>query len=154
MENKNYYLTEKGLQRTRKELERLKKMRRNKLKKEIPEAVHSEDLNPEYLHFRKELGFLESKIAKLEQVLRNAEIIKTPKGKAKQVCLGARVTVEANGQVDKFDIVGTMEADPYLSKISNESLVGKALMGAKEGDEVTVSSKVRIVYKIKKISYS
>ncbi len=151
MQNKQYYLTEQGLQKTRRELERLKRMRRRKLKKEVPEAIHSEDLNPEYLNFRKELGFIEKKIAKLEEVLKNVEVIKTPGNRNKKVCLGSRVTVEANGQEDKFDIVGTMEADPYLSKISNESLVGQALLGAKEGEEITVSSKVKVVYKIKKV---
>ncbi len=153
MKNKNYHLTEEGLERTRKELERLKRFRKKKVKYGAPQCFHSEDVDPEYLNFRKDMSFLDSKIAKLEEVVKNAEIISPPKGKRKEVCLGAFVTLEANGQVDKFHIVGTMEADPAMDKISNESLVGKALMGAKEGDEVTVSSKIEVTYKIKKISY-
>ena len=67
--------------------------------------------------------------------------------------LGAKVKIGVDGQKDEFVIVGTLEANPVLGKISNESPVGKALLGHKIGDEVFVSSPVKIVYKIKNIKY-
>jgi transcription elongation factor GreA len=63
------------------------------------------------------------------------------------------VVVEVNGEEDEFQIVGTLEANPLLGKISNESPVGSALMGKKVGDEIIISSPVKTVYKIKKIKY-
>ncbi len=150
MEEKRYYLTKEGLDKIKKELTALKTIRKSKLRENTPEAFHSEDLNPEYLNFRKDIRFLESKIEKLEDVVNNVEIIKTPKN-CGEVCLGARVLIDANGQEEEFKIVGTLEADPAFDKISNESPVGKALLGAKEGDEITVTSSVKITYKIKKI---
>lgn len=153
MKEKKYYLTEYGLERVKKEYGTLKEERRKKLKNETPEVFHSEDVNPEYLAFRRELGILEEKIVKMEEVLRNAEVIKNPGKNCKEVQLGAHITVEAGGQEDEFLLVGTMEADPNNGKISNESPVGGALLGRKEGDEVTVSSTTKVVYKIKKVSY-
>ncbi len=153
MADKKYYLTEEGLKKIKKEFELLKELRRSKLRDDTPEAFHSEDLNPEYLNFRKDIGFLESKINKIEEVLKNVEIITSPQKECKEVRLGAMVTIEANKQIDEFILVGTLEADPTLGKISNESPVGKALLGCKEGEEVTVSSPIKTIYKIKKVSY-
>ncbi len=153
MGDKKYYLTKEGLERIKNEYEELKKERRKRLKEEAPDAFHSEEVNPEYLSFQKEMSLLESKITKLEEVLHNGEIIKAPQKNSKEVQLGAKVTVEAGGKVDEFVLVGTMEADPSYGKISDESPVGRALIGKKEGEEVIVSSKVKIVYKIKKVTY-
>ncbi len=153
MSNKKYYLTKEGLERIKKEYEELKTKRREKLKEDAPEATHTEDPDPEYLTFRKDLAVLEEKIAKVEDVLRNVEIIKSPSKKCKDIRLGAEVVIEANGQEDKFILVGTMEADPIFGKISDESPVGRALLGKKEGEEVKVSSKIEVIYKIKKVSY-
>ncbi len=153
MGNKKYYLTEKGIDRVKMEYEELKKQRREKLKKESPEVFHSEEVNPEYITFRKELGVLEEKISKMEEVLRGAEIIKKPSKGCKEIHVGAEITVDVKGQEDKLTLVGTMEADPSLGRISNESPVGRALLGHKEGDKVTVSSPIQTVYKIKKVDY-
>ncbi len=153
MSNKKYYLTKEGLERIKKEQEELKAKRREKLKEEAPETTHTEDPDPEYLTFRKDLAVLEEKITKVESVLRNAEIIKSPSKDCKDIQLGAEVVIEANGQEDKFILVGTMEADPIFGKISDESPVGRALLGKKEGEEVRVSSKIEVIYKIKKVSY-
>ncbi len=153
MMDKKYYLTKEGLEKTKREYEKLREERRAKLKESAPEVFHSGDLNPEYLSFRKELGEIEERLAKLEIVLRDAEITKPPQGECKEVRLGARITIEASGQIEEFILVGTMEADPALGKISNESPVGKALLGCKEGDMVVVSSRVEVTYKIKKVYY-
>jgi len=152
MGDKKYYLTKEGFEKIKSDYDKLRKEKKEKLK-EVPEALHSEELNPEYLSFRRELGLLEEKISKLEEVLRNTEIIKSPSKNCKEVRLGATVTIEAGGQEDEFVLVGTMEADPVLGKISDESPVGRALLGAKEGDSVTISSRVKVVYKIKKVRY-
>lgn len=153
MPEKKYYLTEEGLKKAKQEYEELKERRRKEIRENAPENLSSEDTDPEHISFRKEIGFLDAKIAKLEEVLRSAEITKPPPGKCKEVQVGARVTVEANGQVGEFSLVGTLEADPTLGKISDESPVGKALLGKKEGEEVAVSSPVKTIYKIKKVEY-
>ncbi len=150
---KKYYLTEEGLDKIEKELEELRQKRKEKTKGDIPDVLQSEDLNPEYLDFRQKIEFLEKRIAKLKEVVKNTQIIEVPENKDK-VQLGAKVTIEADGQEDEFMIVGSLEADPADGKISGESLVGKKLLGQEVGDEVKVASKVETIYKIKKIDYS
>lgn len=151
---KNFYLTKEGLERFKKEYEDLKKFKLSKTRGEIPRIWHSEDLNPEYLSFQEDLSFLETRMAELKNILKNAKLITLPKNeKRKIVNLGAWVTVEVDGQTDEFQIVGTLEANPNIGKISNESPVGRALLGHKVGDEVVIRSPNQIVYKIKKIKY-
>lgn len=137
----------------KKEHEELKKKRKEKLKVEAPEASHSEDVDPEYLAFRKDLGILEGKIMKMEEIVRNAEIIKLPPKGCKEVRLGAEVVLDDQGKESKVILVGTVEADPILGKISDESPLGKAFLGKREGEEVAVCSTVQRIYKIKKVSY-
>lgn len=155
MEEKKFYLTKKGLEKIKKEYKALKELRLAKIKgEETPQILHSEDLNPEYLAFQEDLNFLESRMINIENILRNVELIKTPsKEKQNIINLGATVIVEVDGQIDEFEIVGTLEADPFIGKISNESPVGKALLGHKIGDKVAVSSPIQTIYKIKKIKY-
>ena len=154
MEEKKFYLTKEGLEKIKKEYQNLKNLKLSKTKGEVPKIWHSEDLNPEYLAFQEDLSFLESRVAELEYILKNAELIKLPpKGKQNVINLGARVLVEVNGQTDEFTIVGSLEANPAIGKISNESPVGRALLGHKVGDMVGISSPIQTVYKIKKIKY-
>jgi transcription elongation factor GreA len=81
-------------------------------------------------------------------------LIKIPaKDKQKIISLGAKVKIEVDGQRDEFTLVGTLEANPALGRISNESPVGKALLGHKVGEEVSVSSPIKTTYKIKSIKY-
>ena len=153
-EEKRYYLTKEGLGRIKKEYEDLKQIKLSKTKGDVPRVLQSEDLNTEYLAFQEDMGFLDSKISELEFILKNTEIIKNPhKDKQSTIGLGATVFVDVNGQSDEFTIIGTLEANPVLGKISNESPVGRALLGHKIGEEVVVSSPVKTVYKIKKIKY-
>ena len=153
-EEKKFYLTEQGLERIKKEYQDLKDLKLSKTKGEIPKIWQSEDLNPEYLSFQEDLSFLESRIAELEYILKNTELIKPPpKEKQNMVNLGATVLVEVDGQNDEFMIVGSLEANPAIGKISNESPVGRMLLGHRVGDEVVVSSPIQTVYKIKKIKY-
>ena len=154
VERKKFYLTKKGLEDIKNEYKVLKDLRLAKTKGEVPKIWESEDLNPEYLSFQEDLSFLETRVVELENILKNVELIKHPsKEKSKTINLGATVVVEVEGDKDEFTIVGTLEANPSLGKISNESPVGKSLLGHKAGEEVVVSSPMKAIYKIKKIKY-
>lgn len=151
---KKFYLTKEGLKKLEKEREDLRNLKFSKTKGESPKIWQSEDLNPEYLAFQEDMNFLESRLTELDFILKNAEIIKTPSGDSKNaINLGARVFVDVEGQTDEFEIVGTLEANPAIGKISNESPVGRALLGHKAGDEVAINSPVKTTYRIKKIKY-
>jgi len=152
-ENK-FYLTKDGLVKIEKEYKKLKELRRLKLEKEAPLVLHSEELSTESLVWREDMGILDSRIAELEYTLKNFQLIKTPPEKERdKINLGTHVELEVDGQKDEFIIVGTLEANPSLGKISNESPVGKALMNHKVGDEIVISSPIKTLYKIKKIKY-
>lgn len=150
-----FYLTREGLEKLKKEYEAFKKMRLAKIDGESPKILHSEDINPEYLAFREDLSFLESRIVDLEYILKNTELIKfPPKAKQNFVNLGATVTLEeSDGQINEFMIVGTLEANPSEGKISSESPVGKALLGHRIGDQIAITSPIKVFYKVKKIKY-
>lgn len=152
---KKFYLTKKGLEKINKECQDLKKIILAKTKGESPQILHSEDLNPEYISFREDLSFLETRIAELEYILKNIELIKLPpKKKRSIVYLGATVTLqESDGQINEFTIVGTLEANPSEGKISSDSPIGKMLLEHKVNDEVIITSPIKVVYKIKKIKY-
>lgn len=154
-DEKKFYLTKEGSKKVKKEYEFLKELRANKTKGDVPGIWQSEDLNPEYLSFQEDLDFIEKREAELETIVKNAVLIKTPKGnKKKEVDLGARIALEVNGEKDEFIIVGTVEANPSLGRISNESPVGRALLGHKAGDLVVISSPIKTTYRIKKVFYS
>jgi len=155
MENKKFYLTKEGLEKIKKEYQELQTIRESKSKEGVP-SFSSEDVNPEYLIFQEDLKFLEDRITELKEVLKSVQLIKTPpREKQNIISLGADILVETDdGQSDEFKIVGSLEANPSLGKISNESPVGKALLGHKIGDQVMVQSAVKAIYKIKKIKYN
>jgi len=149
-----YYLTKEGLKKIKKEYKKLLRLRKLKAKGGAPSVLHSDELSAEFVSYREDLDFLESKIEELEHILRNYELIKPPPKKERdKVHLGAQVKVEVDDQTDEFVIVGTLEANPTMGKISNESPVGKALLGRKVGEEITISSPVKVTYKIKSIRY-
>lgn len=154
MEETKYYLTKEGLKEIDKEYKKLVDFRNMKVKGELPNIGYSEEINTEYLIFQEDIGFIEAKIAEYEEVLKNAEIIRLPKKEERHMIhLGARITVEVDGQKDEFMIVGSLEANPTAGRISNESPVGKSLLGRKMGEVVEVHSSVKVVYKILNISY-
>ena len=124
------------------------------LSETAPKIFESEDLNPEFVSFQEDVGFLRSRIDELKNIIERHELIKSPsKDKRGVIGLGAKVRIDVDGQKDEFVIVGTLEANPALGKISNESPVGKALLGHKIGDEIVVFSPVKTTYKIKGIKY-
>lgn len=151
---KKYWLTKEGLEKLKQEHKRLKELRFSAIRGEAPRSFRIGEVDAEYIDFRQEVDRLDLMIAEIEEVLRNYELIKQPPKKEwDKINLGAKVTVEVEGQIDEFVIVGTLEADPAAGKISNESPVGKALVGRKTGEEVIINSAVTLIYRIKKIKY-
>jgi transcription elongation factor GreA len=151
---KKFYLTKEGLTKIKKEYEELKTAKFAKTAgTESPKILHSEDLSPEYLSFQEDISFLENRLAELDYILKNTEIIRPSQNRKGVIDLGATVHVEVTGQEDQFVLVGSLEADPSVGRISNESPVGKALLGHKVGETVIISSPVKTAYKIKKIEY-
>ncbi|MBU4274564.1 GreA/GreB family elongation factor [Patescibacteria group bacterium] len=154
MAEKIFYITKDKFEELKEEYKNLLAIEFRKTRGEMPKIFESEDINPEYLNFQEDLGFLRSRIKELENILKNYEIIKKPhQTKQNMISLGAKVAVSVEGEKDEFVVVGTLEANPSLGKISNESPVGRALMGHKVGDEIIISSPVKVSYKILKIKY-
>ena len=155
MDGKFFYITKSKLREIQKEYEDLLDFEHKKgLGEGAPKILESEDVNPEFLSFQEDVEFLRSRIDELKNIIDHHELIKNPpKEKRSIIDVGAKVKIEVNGQKDEFVIVGTLEANPILGKISNESPVGRALLGHKIGDEILVSSPVKTKYKIKNIKY-
>lgn len=150
-----FYLTKEGLKKVQKEYDKLLEFRSLKMKGEVPSILHSEDVNPDYLTFQEDMNLLESRIAECENILKNVELIQTPKEEKNMVWLGATVTLEEvpDGTINEYTLLGTLEANPAEGKISSESPVGRSLLGKRIGEEVVISSPIRVVYKVKKIIY-
>ena len=122
--------------------------------KEGAPSIPSQSIDTEYVNFQEDLNLLEARVEEIEAILKNSLIIRRPPAhRRKIVNLGATVTIEVDHQEDEFTIVGSIEANPVLGKISNQSPVGMALIGHTEGDVVKVQSAIVTVYKIKKITY-
>lgn len=148
---KQYQLTADGKKDLENELEGLKG-RRGDIATKIADARDYGDLseNAEYDAAREEQGLVETRIAEIEDILQNAELIRVSKASG-AVVLGSTVEIE-NGKTFTYTIVGPVEADPLSGRVSNESPIGVALMGKKVGDNVTISTqKGDITYTIKSI---
>lgn len=151
---KKFYLTKEGLEKVKKEHQALKELKFAKANGEAPKFLHSEDLDSEYVSFQEDLNFIEIRLIELENIIRNSELIKPPKKDKREIVdLGATVVVEIEGQKDEFTLVGSLEANPSAGRISDESPVGRAIIGHRAGETVTISSPIETVYKIKKVSY-
>lgn len=156
IEEKKFYLTKEGFKKLQREHSDLIELKLAKTKgEESPKVLQSEDLNPEYLAFQEDISFLESRITEIDTILKNQVLIRVPRGEEKKkINLGATILVDVDGQKDEFTLVGSLEANPSLGRISDESPVGKALLGHKIGEAVVVSSPIKTTYKIKKIKYN
>ena len=133
-------ITPEGLAAVRAELHELTTVRRPNIVEKIKHARELGDLseNFEYHAAKNEQGFLESRIAELEQIVRNHRLIEAPAADG-TVHLGSTVRfTEAGGPEEVYTIVGPAEASPAEGRISNESAVGKALLGHRAGDKVSV----------------
>src|SRR3990167_8764358 len=139
--SKKHLLTAEGLEKLKKELELLTGQRRKEGIERIQEAVAHGDLseNADYAQAKEEQSFIEGRIQELEEILKNAEIIKAG-GHSNIVTVGSTVKVHANGSERSYTIVGSNEANPAAGKISNESVVGQKLLGSKRGDKVSIET--------------
>ncbi len=136
------YLTPEGKLKLEEELEHLKTTRRKELAERLNFAIKQGDLseNADYIAAKEEQAFLEGRIRTIENMLRHVSIIEDQTGGA--VRIGSRVTVAEVGYDDPetFSIVGAAEADPTKQRISNESPLGRALLGRHIGDQVEVDA--------------
>ncbi len=141
MAEKPIFLTPEGRAKLEAELENLTTVRRAEVAERIHSAKEEGDImeNSAYDEAKNEQAFVEGRIMTIEQMLKNAVII-DPTRATGAVGLGTFVTVVERGKRDEevFQIVGSAEADPGRGRISNESPVGRALMGKRKGDEVQV----------------
>lgn len=135
-------LTKDGLTKLEEELDLLRTVRRPEAARRIQEAkdLASTQNNPEYEEAKNEQAFVEGRILTLEQLIQTAILIDEEEAhRATHVQLGSTVTViDQKGEREQFNIVGSMEANPKEGRISNESPVGRALLGKSVGDEVVV----------------
>jgi transcription elongation factor GreA len=143
--NNPQYLTVKGLEDLEGRLKTLKETRRPEVAERLRQALEEGgDLteNAEYEDAKNEQAFVEGEIMRLEGILSSAQVIEESKGKKDAVRVGAVVTVVEEGTKDKevYHLVGSAEANPQDGKISIESPLGKAILGAKVGDKVKVNA--------------
>jgi len=150
---KTYNLTQEGIDELKSELKELIGQRKHAAER-IKAARELGDLseNAEYQSAREEQDRLEARISEVEHILQNSQLIKKPKKDGK-VRLGSTVTLKDGGKPLVYQVVGTMEADPAHGKISDESPIGKALLGKTEADKVDLKTPSGShTYKIIKIS--
>jgi transcription elongation factor GreA len=148
-----YYLSKERFEELQQELETLKSKTRLEIADQLKRAKEYGDLseNAEYAQAREEQGRVEARIFELEEMLKRAVTIKKGQG-GDAVEVGSFVTVRKNDQIFTYTIVGSNESKPEEGKISNESPIGKALLGKKVGDSVPVVTPAgEIVYHITKI---
>jgi len=150
-------LTQEGLSKLEQELEFLKTVRRPQVAERIRQSkeLASTQNNAEYDDAKNEQAFVEGRILTLEKLIQDSVLIDEEKAHhASQVQIGSTVSVAvAEGKKQEFTIVGSAEADPTHGRISNESPVGRALLGKRVGDEVVVNvPKGALRYTVVKIS--
>ena len=158
MEKKNI-MTYEGLKKLEDELEELKVVKRKEVSQKIKEAREQGDLseNAEYDAAKDEQRDIEARIEQIEKILKNAEVVVEEEVDLEKISIGCKVRIldeEFNEELE-YKIVGSTEANSLKGKISNESPVGKALIGRKVGDEVTVETQVgELKYKVLEIQRS
>lgn len=156
MEEKKNILTYEGLRKYEDELQELKVVKRKQVAEKIKEAREQGDLseNAEYDAAKDEQRDIEARIEELEKILKNAEVVVEEEVDLDTINIGCKVKIrdiEMKDEVE-YKIVGSTEADSLKGRISNESPVGKALIGRKVGDTVTVETQVGILkYKVLEI---
>ncbi len=152
--DKKVYLTKEGFNKLKEELENLLSNERMAVAERIKTAKEHGDLseNSEYSDAKDQQAFMEGRILEVEHILKNAEIIDESHLDCKDVKVGCTVHLEAEDKILEYKIVGSTEADPGNGFISNESPIGKALLGKKTGETVEVSVPAGVKkYRIQKI---
>jgi len=149
------YLTAEGAARLQAELEELKGPQRDALAQRLRSAIQMGDLseNADYHKAKEDQGFLEGRIQELDYILRSAVIIDDLPVRNDEVAIGSHVTIqEGDDDPETYYMVGSKEAEPRKGRISNESPIGRALMGAKVGDTVSAETPNGMIkFKILKI---
>lgn len=153
-------VTKEGLQKLKEELEYLKTVRRKEVAQRLKEAISYGDLseNSEYEEAKNEQAFIEGRILELELKIKSARIIAdhVAHRAGKEVNIGSAVTlrlVHGNGDAETYTIVGATEADPFVKRISNESPIGKSLLGRRRGEHVEVQTPSGVAsYEILKVA--
>ncbi len=159
MEAKKNILTYEGLKKYEEELQDLKVVKRREVAQKIKEAREQGDLseNAEYDAAKDEQRDIEARIEELEKILKNAEVVDEDEVDLERINIGCKVKildVEYNEELE-YKIVGSTEANSLKGKISNESPVGKALIGAKAGDVINVETPAGVFqYKVLEIQRS
>ena len=146
MAGKQVILTQEGLEKLEQELEELKSVKRKEIAEKIKVALSFGDLseNSEYDEAKNEQAIMEARIADIEVTLKNVKVIDESELSNENIHIGSKVEVRVNnprtGKTDiyNYKIVGSNEADPLSSNISDESAVGKALLGHGIGDKIEV----------------
>ncbi len=141
---KETFITDEGYKRLEQELEELKTVRRKEVAEKIKVALSFGDLseNSEYDEAKNEQAIVEGRIAELEAQLKNVHILDASEIGTENVHIGSTVTVRMKGKkaTNTYQLVGSTEADPLGGRISDESPIGKALLGHAEGDTVEVET--------------
>lgn len=143
MSEQTTYLTREGLKKLQDELDYLKTTKRQEVAERLHAAMDEGDIdeNAEYDEAKNEQAFVEGRILTLEAMLKNYVLIEDTARDNEEVALGNIVTVEeGENPEEKYHIVGAAEADPTQGRISNESPLGRALIGRRVGDTVQVSA--------------
>ena len=142
MSEQDVILTREGLEQLVQELEELRTVKRTEVKERLKEAIALGDLseNSEYDDAKNEQAFMEGRILELEKMIRNAKVIEDGVQQEGTITVGSLVTVKdiEFDEITEYRLVGTVEADPMNNRISNESPVGRALLGHKAGDIIDV----------------
>lgn len=142
MPEKQIILTAEGLKKIEQKLDHLKSVRRREVAERIKQAIEFGDIseNSEYEDAKNEQAFIEGEVLTLEKMLRNAKLIDADEISADVVTLGSTVVLKdlEFGDMLEYTIVGSAEADPTESRISNESPVGQAILGRQMGNVVEV----------------
>lgn len=144
MATKQTILTDEGLKKLEDELEQLKTIKRKEVAEKIKVALSFGDLseNSEYDEAKNEQAIVEARIAQIEAMLKNVKVLDESELTTDAVAVGTKVTVN-DVEMDEeiiYQIVGSTEADPMAGKISDESPIGKGLLGHKVGETVTVEA--------------
>ncbi len=156
MSEKPVYLTREGRERLAEELDQLTRVTRIEVARRIAEAKDLGDLseNSEYEEAKRAQAFTEGRIRELQHQLSNAQIIEESANGEKIIRIGSTVTVDEDGERATYTIVGSAEAKPREGKISNESPLGRALLGKTRGSKITVEPERGESYKLKVVSIS
>lgn len=150
---KEFLLTQEGVNKLKQELDQLINQKRVEIAARLKEAKEYGDLseNIQWDDAKDQQAFVEGRIAEIENILKHSSIIEQPK-KATSVQIGSTVHLELEDGVQRYVIVGSTEANPDEGKISNESPIGKALLGKKAGEHVEVEvPSGTMTYKITKV---